>query len=319
MAPASITRISTAAFAARERIPVWREMFGRTIVKLDFEPLSAMPFAAQATVRALPGMGLVSMTSRDLRFRKPPDLIDNDDLVLAIVETGRWNSAQRGREAHLGAGEAVLCSNAETGVGIAAGHRRMIRLPRAALAPLVPDIDAVVLRRIPAEVEALRLLRSYLAALLQEQMLTTPTLQHVAVAHVRDLVAMALGATRDAGEVAEGRGARAARLAAIKADIATNLDHGDVSLGAIALRHQLTPRYIQVLFESEGMTLTEFVLNRRLARAKALLSDELRAFDKIAAIAFDCGFGDLSYFNRAFRRRYGASPSDVRAQAQRRH
>ncbi|RVC16943.1 AraC family transcriptional regulator, partial [Mesorhizobium sp. M7A.F.Ca.AU.002.02.1.1] len=27
------------------------------------------------------------------------------------------------------------------------------------------------------------------------------------------------------------------------------------------------------------------------------------------------GFNDLSYFNRAFRRRYGATPSDVRAAA----
>nr|PZN69253.1 MAG: AraC family transcriptional regulator [Pseudomonadota bacterium] len=35
----------------------------------------------------------------------------------------------------------------------------------------------------------------------------------------------------------------------------------------------------------------------------------------IAAIAFECGFSDLSNFNRSFRRRYGLRPSDVRAQA----
>ncbi|MEN3383321.1 MAG: hypothetical protein V7608_3365, partial [Hyphomicrobiales bacterium] len=39
------------------------------------------------------------------------------------------------------------------------------------------------------------------------------------------------------------------------------------------------------------------------------------AGQKISAIAFDAGFGDLSYFNRAFRRRYGAAPSEVRAAA----
>jgi AraC-like DNA-binding protein len=30
-------------------------------------------------------------------------------------------------------------------------------------------------------------------------------------------------------------------------------------------------------------------------------------------MASECGFGDLSYFNRAFRRRFGATPTDVRA------
>jgi len=35
------------------------------------------------------------------------------------------------------------------------------------------------------------------------------------------------------------------------------------------------------------------------------------------AIVYDSGFGDLSYFNKSFRRLYRASPSDVRADAQR--
>jgi AraC-like DNA-binding protein len=33
---------------------------------------------------------------------------------------------------------------------------------------------------------------------------------------------------------------------------------------------------------------------------------------KIADIAFSCGFGDISYFNRKFRQRFGASPREVR-------
>jgi len=36
---------------------------------------------------------------------------------------------------------------------------------------------------------------------------------------------------------------------------------------------------------------------------------------KITAVAYDVGFGDLSYFYRVFRRRFGATPSDIRAQA----
>jgi AraC-like DNA-binding protein len=43
-----------------------------------------------------------------------------------------------------------------------------------------------------------------------------------------------------------------------------------------------------------------------------MLSDPRIADLTISAIAFGVGFGDLSYFNRTFRRRFGASPSDVR-------
>jgi len=34
----------------------------------------------------------------------------------------------------------------------------------------------------------------------------------------------------------------------------------------------------------------------------------------VSAIALEAGFGDLSHFNRNFKRRYGASPSEIRAE-----
>jgi AraC-like DNA-binding protein len=58
------------------------------------------------------------------------------------------------------------------------------------------------------------------------------------------------------------------------------------------------------------------VLDQRLALAHPLLSDPRGASDKIASVALAAGFGDVSYFYRAFRRRYDLLPTDVRAQAQ---
>ena len=45
------------------------------------------------------------------------------------------------------------------------------------------------------------------------------------------------------------------------------------------------------------------------------LTDPRRASEKISTIAFDAGFGDVSYFNRVFRQRYGDTPSGVRTHA----
>src|SRR4029077_20613264 len=127
-----------------------------------------------------------------------------------------------------------------------------------------------------------------------------------------DLVAVTLGATRDAAALAEGRGIRAARLRAIKADIEANLAHGELSPGVVGKRQKVSDSYIRKLLEREGTSFTQYVLARRLGRARRMLTDPRWAGRSIASIAFDVGFGDLAYFNRMFKRLYGATPSDIR-------
>jgi hypothetical protein len=95
---------------------------------------------------------------------------------------------------------------------------------------LVPDVAAVVARRIPCTTEALRLLAGYLDGLRDGEALATPELQNLVVTHVHDLLGLALGATRDAAQAAIGRGMRAARLQAVKADILANLGRADLSV-----------------------------------------------------------------------------------------
>ena len=108
------------------------------------------------------------------------------------------------------------------------------------------------------------------------------------------------------------RGLRAARLAAIKGDVARRLGDERFTVTDIALRRGVSPRHVQLLFESEGTTFTEYVLEQRLARAYRTLADSALHDWTISAIAFEVGFGNLSYFNRVFRRRFGMTPSDAR-------
>jgi transcriptional regulator GlxA family with amidase domain len=136
------------------------------------------------------------------------------------------------------------------------------------------------------------------------------------VTHIYDVLAILLGATRDGAALAARRGLPAARLHAIKRDVDNYLaDPGALAISSIASRHRITPRYIQMLFESEGTTFSDYVRNLRLARARQMLGDPRYAAHGVAAVAFACGFSEPSHFGRAFRRRYGATPSDVRASA----
>ena len=70
-----------------------------------------------------------------------------------------------------------------------------------------------------------------------------------------------------------------------------------------------------ILPSLQGLTFSSFVLGRRLSRAHRLLSDPHLADRSISSVAFDVGFGDLSYFNRTFRQRYAATPTEIRQSA----
>jgi AraC-like DNA-binding protein len=67
-----------------------------------------------------------------------------------------------------------------------------------------------------------------------------------------------------------------------------------------------------MLFESEDTSMTEFVLEERLKRARTLLLDPRFAARRIAEIAYEVGFNDVSHFNRTFRRRFGRTPGELR-------
>ena len=89
-----------------------------------------------------------------------------------------------------------------------------------------------------------------------------------------------------------------------------------LTVATSAARHGVTPRYVHKLFEDEGVTYTQFVLQHRLDRAFRMLRDPRCAVRRISEIAYGVGFSDLSYFNRAFRRRYDATPSEIRGTCQ---
>jgi len=127
-----------------------------------------------------------------------------------------------------------------------------------------------------------------------------------------DLMALVLGAGRDTRDLARTRGLRAATLRAIAAEIRAGCcDHG-FSVGTVAARVGLSPRSVQDILHETGRTFTDRVLELRLQRARALLGDRRYAGRRIIDIAFLSGFNEIAHLNRTFRRRFGASPSEVR-------
>jgi AraC-like DNA-binding protein len=293
-----------------------QSLHDRGLTWVSFSPIPQRACRIDFALRKLPDLGLLSGTVQGVNHvharRDGGDR--NDDFSFHLNVTGTSVVAGHRGETAMRDGDAMLLS-------YSVGRRisrpglvdhRVIRLPRASLSPLVRNIDDAVLRVIPRDTGMLRLLKNYVDAVFDDPALIEPQMRRVIIAQLCDLVAATLGAARDAAAVGERRGIRAARLRAITADIETHLRHSALSIDMVAKRHRISDSYIRKLFAGEGMTFSQFVLGRRLACAYRMLTDVRWADRSIAWIAFDAGFGDLSYFNRTFKRLYGATPSELR-------
>ena len=312
--PGGTLRFSTDAFAERERVTAWRETI-RHIVKLDVEPLPGIPFYAHANIRIMPDLAIVSGSGALRKSGRTRDLLaDGNDTVILQITTCDGLVSQPGGEVPVAAGDAIVLSNADVSNFTFQSEQSTLglALPRSLLAPFLHDPDTVFTRTIPKDNGAMRLLKAYVAILEREPALAGEDLQRLAASHVHDLVALALGATPDAAEIARTRGVRAARLHVARTFVMQHIGWDSLSAASVAAHLGVTPRYVHMLFEAAGPSFSEFVLAERLARAHRMLNAPRHAADTISAIAYAVGFGDLSHFNRSFRRRYGCTPSDVR-------
>jgi AraC-like DNA-binding protein len=296
----------------------WREEFGRFVIKLDIDPLGENPFHCDVILTRMPGLTLMSGVCSQVQYRATASLISqNDDTIGIIRNANTAHVDHMNRESTLGTGDGTLLSWTDplTFTLPAGAASNLVRLSRPVLQALAPGLNDAYNRVIPAQSDALGLLFGYLKILEDQQATATAELQHVVVTHIYDLAALALGASRDTAELAKDRGLRAARLRAIKEDISARLSEPGLSLDGIAQRHRVSPRYVQKLFETEGTSFSDHVRAGRLARAYRMLRDPRLSHVSISSIAYDCGFGDITAFNRTFRRHYNASPSDVRHSA----
>ena len=309
----TVVRFSSRALPEEGRGKTIEELHERGLLPTKFIRYGDAVPRVDLVNRAMPGLRI--LTASYTSIRREGVRQEGDLLYLCMTLTGTTVGSRGGREMILSDGDAVLMTNEEatwamtspSSVNIAG-----IRVPRSAIAPLVPRLENITMRRIARDTSGLRLLRKYLDVVTDDEAMATPASQRLIINHFYDLVALALGASTDAKALAAERTAGAVRLAAIKADIVANLDDGNLNATMVATRNRVTVRYLHKLFESEGITYSEFVLGQRLASAFGILRNPLHSRRAISTIAFELGFNDLSYFNRAFRRRYNATPSEIR-------
>jgi AraC-like DNA-binding protein len=312
--------ITTAAFPERSRLATWREIYGRYIANIDIEPIGDEPFHADVTFNLLPNVSIAAGSRSPAHCHVTPEPTargGKDMILLSVLRSGVASSTQFGKELIGGVGSACVLTPTDhwTGTLLTHGSFVTLALSRPTIAVLAPDYAQAFGQLIPSGSAALGLLVRYLDVVRAGDELVNPAIGQSVADHIIDLAALALGARGDFAEMAKARGAKAARLRAIKSDILHALGRRNLSTEQIAARHGISARYVRKLFEEDGSSFSDFVVTERVMKAHRMLTDRRRGHLNITQIAHESGFGDVSYFNRAFRRHFGATPSDFRAAA----
>lgn len=306
--------VSTASLPAPERLPVWREVFGQKMVRLDIEAMQDAPFHAEGTFCALPGAALASVTATPVRIARSKRLIADDiaDMAFIVTADAPLHIAQCGKEHVLDAGDAIFLRGAEYSAIRSQQRTRFtnISVPADALAPFLGGCADLSMTVVPGQSDLLGLLLGYADLIWTRSDPSLGAFGPWAANHIRDLIA---AIARHQTNAPDRAGVRAARLQAIKAEIERRLSEADLTVDSVAARHGISTRYLRKLFHETETTFTDFVLSRRLDLAHRMLVHPEQSVSTIAAVAHDCGFGDLSYFNRTFRRRFEMTPTDLRA------
>jgi AraC-like DNA-binding protein len=240
---------------------------------------------------------------------------DGDDTVMVmLLLSGKAYQTQPGEGCELNAGDTVICDSACAGeYNLVADSKVLgVRIPRMRPSVLLPHMSRFAGAKLDKDPVALRLLSSYLTGTLNVDFGGSEQAARLHQDHIVDLVALALGMEGETAAIAEQRGAQATRRAAVIQAIETSMADSALDATNVAARLGITVRYVHRLLEPTGRTFSEHLLDKRLARVVELLREAGQRHRRIADIAFEVGFRDLSYFNRMFRRKYAGTPTELR-------
>ncbi|MGG2396602.1 helix-turn-helix domain-containing protein [Pseudomonas sp. SH1-B] len=107
----------------------------------------------------------------------------------------------------------------------------------------------------------------------------------------------------------------ASYLLAAKQFINEHLEDAELSCEQVAAATGISIRHLARLFAQEGSTPARYLLERRLERARQLLSSPQGTRLAIAEVAYRYGFSSQAHFARVFKARFAYTPSEARSAA----
>ncbi|WP_299594384.1 AraC family transcriptional regulator [uncultured Microbulbifer sp.] len=188
-----------------------------------------------------------------------------------------------------------------------------IGLPQSFLQSRLSAPDRVIGKTFQAaDSNAYRLLLGYLENLYHTGEILAGPVATLAELQIMDLAALVLGFDEESEVIAGNRGVRQVRYQAMRNYIKLRMFDAELSADVVARHFNISPQYLRKIFSEFNLTFTDYLNAIRLDWVYKNLASPANSRNYISTLAYRAGFSNLAWFNRAFKRRFGISPSEVR-------
>ena len=306
---------TTEKLPGHRRVELWRQFISETFVELECRGMSRDDFFGELRPRAVGGLGISAITTDAYDvFRTSSGISGSstDDFIVSVQTEGSSTIRQLDREVTLNPGDFTFY-DASMPYHLHFESRLsqlVVKIPRDKLRQYIDSPETLTALPIKGSCGISQITAQF-AQIVFEQ---GSELDEKNQARVADTLASLLGTSilEATAQLERAPRNRATQLLRIKRFISLHLQNPDLSVQAIAASHGITERYVQILFEPEGITPGRYIWNERLKAAEIDLVNPLLGHRSISEICFAWGFKDTAHFSRAFKTRYASSPREYR-------
>ena len=299
--------IETANIARRDRVALWSDALTTVCGPLQTEPLGATTLDGAMTFGAIGRLQIGHITASRHRVGLTPELAraERHPVAKVIVQTvGETVYEQRGDRVTLSPGDGLVydVSQPHAITSIETTEHFVVTVPHDLVVGRGIRLDRLSVQRFSARSGVGRLAADLIHSTFGELATISPVCEDDLAASLLSLMFLSLpNETAHASEALRHR---------IEGYIRDRIRDPELSIEKIASALRCSKRYLHMAFAACDRSIADHIWTTRLDGCRG---DLARCADRtISEIAFAWGFSSSAHFSRAFRKRFGVTPSEFR-------
>jgi AraC-like DNA-binding protein len=300
---------STAGLRSHDVLPFWRDYVCKTYVPVEMSEIDEGKLLATGWTASFGQTMVTRIVSTPLsyeRTRRNIKAADGGEYLLSLLTQGEMRFEQRDRSDRIGPGDLCLLDTAQPyRLHFSHAYEGIhVKIPRREFDRRLPLAEKISALRVASEGRYARLAATMLRTTVELVDDTSP--RQLAPALI-DLIALAFDETFSDLSTDNSRYARIVSRA--QEAISDHLLDPEFDLSTIPASIGVSSRTLSRAFAQQGLTPSKWMWTKRLDAAHDMI--RLARGRSVSEVAMTCGFNDFSHFSRAFKAKFGISPSGV--------